>query len=92
MRGTLIKYIFSFENIDTTIEAFIYFRPKLPNGSTFIVLGQHVSCVQFLALFHLAHHSQSLLARLHYTIQPVDLSPDPERLLEAYPQAYGQIQ
>jgi hypothetical protein len=41
----------SFSNVNQTIGSVIHFRPQLPNGVTFIILGQHVSQVRSLAPF-----------------------------------------
>ena len=38
-------FIIRFSNVDQTIGSVIHFRPQLPNGVTFIILGQHVSLV-----------------------------------------------
>lgn len=33
-----------FQGVTRQLDSVIYFRPTLPNGVTFIILGQHVSC------------------------------------------------
>ena len=42
MQHSLMIYI-SFSNVNQTIGSVIHFRPQLPNGVRFIILGQHVS-------------------------------------------------
>ena len=41
----------SFSGVNQTIGSVTHFRPQLPNGMTFIILGQHVSPVRHLAPF-----------------------------------------
>jgi hypothetical protein len=41
----------SFSGVNQTIRSLTHFRPQLPNGVTFIILGQHVSPVRPLAPF-----------------------------------------
>ena len=41
----------SFSGVNQTIGSLTHFRPQLPNGVSFIILGQHVSPVRLLAPF-----------------------------------------
>ncbi|KAJ7253273.1 hypothetical protein C8J57DRAFT_1722615 [Mycena rebaudengoi] len=47
----------TFSNVAHTISSVIHFRPQLPNGVTFIILGQHISFLPRLwKLSHFACH------------------------------------